>query len=351
MTEGSMTALKPADADAFVARPDPARPIVLIFGPDAGLVRERAEKIVRASVDDMADPFALARLEGDDLSDPARLADEANTIPLFGGRRAVWVKAGGRNIAPAVEALIATPPVDCRVVIEAGDLKRNSPLRAICEKAKCAVAIPCYVDNERDLARLIDEEMRSVGLTIAPDARAALVPLLGGDRAASRNEIQKLALYAHGKMQVTVEDIAAVVSEASALALDGVVDAMFAGQLREAEAQFAKAHAAGTSPGTIISAALRQLTPLHKLRLAVENGKSVTQVVESAIPPIHFRRKPMVEAALKAWTAARLERVMAQLAEAGLEIRKLQGEERNLAEAIAARAVLSIASSARRRES
>src|SRR4051812_28056618 len=177
-----MVALKSADIEKFVARPDAARPVVLIFGADAGLVRERAEKIIKASVDDPDDPFSLVRLEGDDLSgDAGRLVDEANTIPLFGGRRAVWVKAGGRNIAPAVEALLASPPKDCRVVIEAGDLRRGAPLRNVCERAKSAAAIPCYPDGEREIARLIDEEMQSASLSIAPDARAALTPLLGGD--------------------------------------------------------------------------------------------------------------------------------------------------------------------------
>jgi DNA polymerase-3 subunit delta len=86
------------------------------------------------------------------------------------------------------------------------------------------------------------------------------------------------------------------------------------------------------------------------MRLAVESGRGVTQVVENAQPMIHFRRRPMVESALKAWTATRLERAMAQLAEAGMEIRKLVGSERSLATAIAQRAVLSIASSARRKD-
>src|SRR5712691_3127902 len=168
-----MVALKSAQVDAFVARPNPAQPIVLVFGQDFGLVRERAEALIRASVDDPSDPFSLARLDGDELaSEPTRLVEEASTIPLFGGRRAVWVKAGARNFAPAVEALVAAATPDCRVVIEAGDLKRNAPLRALCERAKNAVALPCYVDAEKDLARLIDEEMRAAGLTIAPDARS-----------------------------------------------------------------------------------------------------------------------------------------------------------------------------------
>src|SRR6516162_7709660 len=103
-----MTALRAAEVEAFLARPDPRRPIALVFGPDAGLVRERAEAIVRKAVVDLHDPFSLARIDGDVLADePQRLVEEAHTVPLFGGRRAVWVKAGGRNLAAAVEALLA----------------------------------------------------------------------------------------------------------------------------------------------------------------------------------------------------------------------------------------------------
>ena len=77
-----MVALKGSDIDKFLTRPQ--RSIVLVFGPDAGLVRERAEALIRMSVDDLKDPFQLARLEGDDLaSEPSRLDEEANTIPLF----------------------------------------------------------------------------------------------------------------------------------------------------------------------------------------------------------------------------------------------------------------------------
>src|ERR1700741_2407892 len=153
-----MVSLKTSEIERSLPRPD--RPVVLIFGPDAGLVRERAEALVRGSVDDPKDPFQLARLDGDELaSEPTRLVEEANTIPLFGGRRAVWVKAGGGNFAPPLEAL-GSPPPPGRAGIEAGDLKRSAPLRAICERAKHAAALPCYPDAERDLLRLIDDELR-----------------------------------------------------------------------------------------------------------------------------------------------------------------------------------------------
>jgi DNA polymerase-3 subunit delta len=342
-----MVALKGPDIDSFVARPDPARPVALVFGPDAGLVRERAEALVRASVDDPKDPFQLARLDGDDLAGaPTRLIEEVNTVPLFGGRRAVWVKAGGRNIASAVEPLLAAPAPDCRVVIEAGDLKRSAPLRAICERSKHAVALPCYADAERDLVRLIDTELRAEGLAISAEARSALVPLLGGDRLASRHEIRKLALFARGKTRVELDDVMAVVADASTLALDGLIDAAFAGRTGELEAQFGKARTAGTAAGTIVSAALRQVAQLHRARLAVEDGASVNTAAEGIQPFVRFSRKAAVETALRNWTSARLERAMTQLAEAALETRKQPA----LAEVIAQRTLLALAVNARRKE-
>jgi DNA polymerase-3 subunit delta len=341
-----MTALKTNEVEFFIARPDPARPIVLIYGPDAGLVRERAEALIRVSVDNPADVFSLIRIDGDELSgSPYRLVEEANTIPMFGGRRAIWVKAGSRNIAPAVEAVINASSPDCRVVIEAGELRKTSPLRAICEKAKNAVAIACYADDERDIAKVVDDELRKAGLTIAPDARAALMPFLGGDRRATRGELQKLALYAHGHDRITVEDVMAVVADASAVALDNVIDAAFAGKPAEVESHFAKARGEGTAPGSIISAALRHLSNLHRMRLTVEDGQSVTGAVEGARPPIHFRRKSSIDTALRAWTAAKLTDAMQTLAEAQLQTR-LQA---NLSDAIAQRALMALATAARKR--
>jgi DNA polymerase-3 subunit delta len=80
-----LSAIRSSEADRFVSRPPADTKLFLLHGSDSGLVRERARKLLRALVDDPADPFQLVELDGDELaSDPLRLADEANTIPLFG---------------------------------------------------------------------------------------------------------------------------------------------------------------------------------------------------------------------------------------------------------------------------
>jgi DNA polymerase-3 subunit delta len=341
-----MVALRGKEIDAFLSRPDPGRPIILLYGPDAGLVRERAEALLASAVDDPNDPFSLVRLDGDELSaEPSRLVDEALTIPLFGGRRAIRVRAGSRSFAAGIDALAETPLKDCRIVIEAGELRPESPLRKACERAKAAVAIACYPDTERDLAKLIDDELRLSKLRIAPDARAVLITLLGGDRQASRNELRKLTLYAHGQGEVTLDDVMSVVADASELKIDPIIDGAFAGKPDLVETEFAKAMVAGTYPGVIISAAQRQAAWLHKSAIAIAEGTPSSVVLDGGFPRLHFSRKANVEAALRNFEAARLMQIIDQLATAALDMRK----QATLAAVIAQRMLLSIAVNAKRR--
>jgi DNA polymerase-3 subunit delta len=341
-----VVALRGKDIDTFLARPDAGRPIILLYGADAGLVRERADALMKSAVDDPNDPFSLVRMDGDDLAaEPSRLVEEAMTVPLFGGRRAIRVRAGSKNFSSGVDTLADSDIKDCRIVIEAGELRPESPLRKVCEKARTAVAIACYPDTERDLAKLIDEELRVSNLRMAPDARATLMSLLGGDRQASRNELRKLTLYAHGTGEVTLDDVMAVVADASELKIDPIVDGAFAGNPAAVEIEFNKAMIAGTYPGMIMMAAQRQAALLHKASLLVEAGSSASAAVESGFPRLHFSRKGTVEAALRNFSAQRLVNIIDQLAVAALDVRK----QNALGAVIAQRALMSIAVNARRR--
>src|SRR3569832_1145378 len=335
-----MVALRGREIDAFLARPDAGRPIILLYGPDAGLVRERADALIASAVDDPNDPFSLVRLDGDELAaEPSRLVDKNMTVPLFGGRRAIRVRAGSRSFASGVETLAGMSVKDCRVVIEAGAIRPDNPLRLVCERATSAVAIGCYPDTERDLAKLIDDELRTANLRIAPDARASLMSLLGGDRQASRNELRKLTLFAHGEGEVTRDHVMTVVADASEMKLDPIIDGAFGGKPDQIETEFGKAMVAGTYPGVIISAAQRHAAWLHKSALPVASGTPVTAVLEGGFPRLHFSRKPAAEVAQHNHTPTRQKPNNEQLATAALDMRK----QPSLAAAIAQRTLLAIA--------
>src|ERR1051326_7701501 len=139
-----------SEADRYIARPPENLAAALVFGPDLGLVRERAEVLAKSVVPDLQDPFRVAELDEAALAaDGARLFDEAAAISMLGGRRVVRVRSAGNALGKLFEAFLEDPKGDALVVVEGGDLAKSASLRKLFEEADNAAAIPCYADNAR----------------------------------------------------------------------------------------------------------------------------------------------------------------------------------------------------------
>ncbi|MBV6649894.1 MAG: DNA polymerase III subunit delta, partial [Hoeflea sp.] len=291
-----MAQLKSHEFSGFLRREGTPYRVILVYGPDRGLVSERAIEIAAKTGVDLKDDFAVLKLEASDLSgDPGRLADEFGAISLFGGDRLVWVKNAGndRGLIQALTALVETEPGASHLLVEAGDLKKGSALRKLIENARTALAIPCYADDARGIQTLIDEELSAAGLTIQPDARQRLAQLLGGDRLASRNELRKLALYCHDSGKVTDEDVIEAMGDVAALSVDDAVDAVFSGDPVRLEAALERILASKTSVFLVLRSCILQFEQLDAMRSLVENhGRQTAQAMTEKGRGIHFKRKP-----------------------------------------------------------
>ncbi|MEO8668773.1 MAG: DNA polymerase III subunit delta [Bauldia sp.] len=318
-----MVDVKPANAERLLAAPDPAIRVILLYGPDDGLVAERASGFVKAVTGASDDPFSHVRLEAAELADdPARLADEAHAVPLFGGRRAITVRlSGSRSILPALEPILEAPPIDSWIVVTAGELKKTAPLRKLCESSPRAAAIPCYADSAKDLDRIIDEETKRAGLAISGDARTMLRGLLGSDRLASRSEVLKLCLYAADKGSIDVDDVAAIIGDAAAFEVDEAIDALALGDADGFDRTWRRLVASGTPGFVICGAAQRHFTQLHQARAALDNGRSAEAAIAAMRPPVFFQRKARVERQVTMWPLARIERTLEHLDRAMIDSR------------------------------
>jgi DNA polymerase III subunit delta len=319
-----MTELKAKDVDSYLRRA-PSHVIVLVYGPDRGLVSERASHIAKQSGVALDDPFSAIRLDATDIdADPPRLADEAATISMFGGKRLIWVKGtGGQRFVSAVTSLCDNPPHDTLVLIEAGELKKDSALRKAAEKSAHAVTLPCYPDEGRGVETLIDEMLSQHRLSIDIDARQWLKARLGGDRLASRSELEKLALYTKGQSKITLEDARQSAGDVSALSVDAVIEAVLTGNAAGVDAALSKL-VTGKQPSTLVLTALiRQMQMLVPLRESMEReNKSVSSLVAAMRPPLFGPRKEFMERALSNWPLDSIGRALDRLANATLEARR-----------------------------
>jgi len=335
-----------ARSDAFAASPDPAARAVLVYGPDAGLVRERAERLCRTVVEDLRDPFRVVELGPSQLrEEPSRLADEAAQMALVGGRRVIRLRDAGETVAGALADFLAAPAGDALVVVEAGDLAARSKLRALFEEAENAAAVACYLDTDEAVASLAREALRQAGLTIAPEALDYLAAHLGSDRMTTRRELEKLILYmgAAGG-QVRIEDVEASIGDSAEHSLEDAVLAAAEGELRTVTQALARAFAEGETPVGALRSAQRHFQRLHLAAGQVAAGLPAERVVDTLKPRLFWKVRPRFIAQLRLWPAPRAAEALARLTAAEIACKSTGLPD----DAIAVRALLELAGSAQR---
>lgn len=302
---------------AFLAKPDPTLRAALVYGPDQGLVRERAERLAATICPDLNDAFRVAELDGTTLGrDVARLNDEAASLSLTGGRRLIRVREADDGVGAAFDRFFkAPPPGDAFVLVEAGDLGPRSSLRRAFEAAKEAAAIACYLDGPREIAELAREVLGARNIRIKPDALSYLTSRLGGDHQVSRREIEKLALYVGDGGEIGEDEVAASVGDNAELSIDDVIFAAAEGDTVQLERALTRAFGEGAQPVALLRAELRHFQRLHLAGSRLASGSSEDDALKLR-PPLFFKLVDRFKRQLRLWPPPRAEAAMAALNEA-----------------------------------
>jgi DNA polymerase III subunit delta len=333
-----MTALKAHEVERFIKRPDLDAGIILAYGPDTGLVRETAQRLVRHYAGNDADGMGLVTLDGSELDgDPGRLLIEARTASLFGERRIVRVRGAGKSLTVPLGELAADPS-GAVVIVEAGNLAPRDALRALVEGARTGRALPCYADSDETILRLITETFNQAGIRAEPEVAATLRDTLGNDREVTRRELEKLSLYAAESKLLTREDVLVLCADNAALVLDEVADAVGTGHAERLDAALSRALAAAVNPQQLLAALSLHFAQLRRWRSIVDAGTSPRDVLEGARPKPHFSRKSSLEQQLRLWSDASIALAMDRLLRATGDSRKNYGR----AETITRRAFLAL---------
>lgn len=312
--------IAPARADSFTRAPDPGLLAVLIYGPDSGLVHERAAEIARSIVPDLGDPFRVTDMTADAIkNDPARLADEVAAIAMTGGRRVVWLREAGDALAPLFSEFLAhppcAPPEGALVIAEAGELGPRAPLRILFEGADNAAALPCYLDDKAQLQGIIRKTLAEEKIAVSADALEYLAGNLGSDRMMTRRELEKLALYAGAGATVDLEDAMASVGDSSALSLDEVAFSTATGDFSALDRALERSFLEGAAAVGVLRSVMRHFDRLYQTAAAIQAGSNEEAAMAGLRPPVFFKDKTRFRAQLRRWSEPRLTAALLLLLE------------------------------------
>ena len=330
------------EIEPFVKKPNPAARVVLIYGPDDGLMRERSKMISHSIVKDLNDPFNVAVLSTDIiLADPARLSDEANAISMMGGGRLIRVENASDKLTTFLKLYLENPSPHTLVVLEAGELTTRSSLRLLCEKSPKAAALPCYVEDEQGLSRLIRETFQAENIRIDADAVSWLAASIGGDRARARGEMEKLIVYKGAdKTPLTLAEARECCGDAGADSLDDLIYSVAGRQGAKALTVYNRLLAEGVAFISILRSLQNHFRRLHLTKSRIEQGDPMDMAMKSLNPPIFFKQESAFRGQLQTWSPQSLEKILNRLLDLEAECKRTNAP----ADTLCAQAVLGIAS-------
>ena len=296
---------KEPQARAALDRPSPDLRFYLLYGADEAGALALARRLARA----MGPDAERIDLDGSTLkNDPARLADEAASLSLFGGVRHIRVTGVGDESVAAVAALLAADRAGNPVVAIAPALKATSALVKLAAASPRALACACYVPVGREAETIAADLARELGLRAAGNVARRLAQASGGDRAVMAREIEKLALFldAAPDRPQTLDDAAldAVGADLGEAEMGQAIAAVVAGRAADLANELARLGEAGLSPIAWLRQLARRLSSLAEMRAEVDGGDEIGAVMKRH--RVFFREEAATRHALTRWTPAML---------------------------------------------
>ncbi|HEX4811069.1 MAG TPA: DNA polymerase III subunit delta [Bryobacteraceae bacterium] len=344
--------------DQFLARiaKQPPAPVYLFLGPEGYQRRLCKEALVNRVLPGDARTDGLTQIDLQDLS-LSEVLDDARSLSLFSQERVIWV-SGAENALPrritansddedapektstsALSAYIKAPTPGTVVIFECSRYEFSGDDRAKLERVeKFFAPVPTTVEFRPftpEASRFLAQELaRQYKLQLSGAELAALLDAVAGDANRLASEMEKLSLFVEPGRKVTMDDLRALVPNASQSTIFALVNALGhrdrAGALRSLDILIRE--------GEYLPLALTFLSTQFRLALAAKESRITAQQAQSFFSNLGVRiwrdRIEQVMGTASVFTAAQLSKALSLIYETDRKFRDSYKDDRTVMETL-----------------
>lgn len=260
------------------------RQAYLLYGQERYLRRQYRDKLQKALCAE-GDSMNVHFYEGKDLS-VEEIIDQAETMPFFADRRVIFItdsglfKSGGEKMAQ----YLSNPSESVVFVFTESEVDKRSKLyKALQAKGYAAEFAE---QDERTLKRWVAGILGKEGLKITENTVQLFLSKTGTDMENIQMELEKLICYCMGREVVTAQDVEAVCTVRVSNHIFDMINAIAAGQQRQALELYYDLLALKEPPMRILFLIARQCNMLLQAKeLSAKGFDSRTIASKIGVPP------------------------------------------------------------------
>jgi len=190
------------------------------------------------------------------------------------------------------------------------------------EKDNNLVCIACYQDNNFDLIKIINDEIKQTKIKLSTESINLLIERASGDRNNLRNEINKLKSFALNKQVISYDQVKELTNMTGNYQNDYIVNICLNGDKKRLDKTLRENNFSFEDFLILLKIFSKKIHRLLKIKIFNRLEKNLDQIFNQIRPPIFWKEKEDVKKQVRLWNEKKLNLIIKKINEIELNCKK-----------------------------
>ena len=241
---------------------------------------------------------------------------------LFDKKKVIFVNRTTDRLFNLISEISKKDIKDILIFFEADQLEKKSKIRNLFEKDKNLVCIACYQDNNFDLIKIINDEIKQTKIKLSTESINLLIERASGDRNNLRNEVNKLKSFALNKQMVSYDQVKELTNMVGNYQNDYIVNICLNGDKKKLNKILRENNFSFEDFLILLKIFSKKIHRLHKIKIFNRLEKNLDQIFNQIRPPIFWKEKEDVKKQVRLWNEKKLNLIIKKINEIELNCKK-----------------------------
>jgi DNA polymerase-3 subunit delta len=241
---------------------------------------------------------------------------------LFDKKKVIFINRTTDRLFNLISEISKKDIKDILIFFEADQLEKKSKIRNLFEKDNNLVCIACYQDNNFDLIKIINDEIKQTKIKLSTESINLLIERAAGDRNNLRNEVNKLKSFALNKQMVSYDQVKELTNMVGNYQNDYIVNICLNGDKKKLNKILRENNFSFEDFLILLKIFSKKIHRLLKIIIFNRLEKNLDQIFNQIRPPIFWKEKEDVRKQVRLWNEKKLNLIIKKINEIELNCRK-----------------------------
>ena len=281
----------------------------LLYGENVGLKKDIVKFIKKEIEEKKENIETLFFYENEILENEENFYNVIYSGSLFSNKKMITIYDATDKIIKKISSIYDKYPEGVFLIIFSEVLEKKSKLRNFFETNKKTICIPCYLDNEKDLANIAQSELKKSNILISRETINLLIEKSNSDRNNLRNEIEKIRSYSLNKKNLELEDIKSLINFTGDYKSDIFVNECLCGNIKQYKKIISELYFNTVNQVLLLRILSNKIQRLLKIKAEEGEIKNIDSLINTNKPAIFWKEKPLVKKQLYIWNLKDLKKI------------------------------------------